>query len=182
MNDQECRELYLRLSRFLSSDGIGLSWVTELAREEIRAGKVIRDSPEYRRLSTDQSRDQDEFFPVESLRIAAPGDTLPSSSSRQTNANNINLTFQAYSEREKLIILIELIRKAVAGTTLMEVEILQLLEDQENFGFGYREIIFVDDSEDVMTHRINFENISEKANRANELVRLLDDLQDEVNS
>lgn len=155
MTEEECSILYRRLITLLRE--LDLSWVEEIAKQEITFGKLVEREEEYRPLLS-RERSEEET-------------SIRSYKNKQSRLMTI-----PYSEAEKLKILLNFIKQAVADTTLLEAKVIDYFSDSEVFPQDLSSIFFTDgDNENPLNHDLNRSNIAERQSSALVLKSLIDE-------
>lgn len=158
MTEEECLILYNRLISLLRE--LDLNWVEELTKQEITFGKLVEQEEEYRPLL---------------YEIVEEETKIRSYRNKQSRLMTIE-----YSEAEKLKILLNFTKQAVADTALLEAKVIEYFSDSEFFSQDLSSVLFTDgDDENPLTHSLNRSNIAERKNSALLLKSLIDEaLQD----
>lgn len=159
MTREECSAFYSRLISLLRE--LELNWVEELAKQEITFGKLVEQEEEYSPLLLERVEEESK---IKSYR------------KKQQRLMTIQ-----YSEAEKLKILLDFTKKAVADTTLLEAKVIDYFSDSDFFARDFSSVFFTDgDNEDPLAHDLNRRNVAEKKDIALRLKQLIDEALQEI--
>jgi hypothetical protein len=158
MDNEQCREIYQQLIRILEREN--LDWVIDLATEDIDSGKVLKQK-------------QNSQENVQMSLLEQQENLTTSVSERGTN-----VVIREYTEKEKLRILIDIIKQTIVDTTLMESRVISFFQNSEYFMDMSAEIRFASNRQE--TFSLSLDNIFKREKKAYELLDFLQELKKEV--
>jgi hypothetical protein len=156
MTDEECRQLYERLTQLLQR--LELNWVAELSRQETGIGKLVKQQEEYGLISYRE----------------------PGSRSRRRGPKSL-MTVE-YTEPERLRLLLTFIKQAVVDTTLLESRLVNYFGDGNLFNQETSIVRFIDGEDDPSPHILSRDNFEARETHAHRLKELIAEILNEVDN